>query len=821
MKKCETRRTDGLPNRRAGICLQLVSFAGVIAAVTLAVAQAPVEAPVEALLPPGSAPALEPALPTNAGSVLRPDVSAAGIKVKDVEVRFTGTARVDEARVRSRMRLKEGETWTQEKEDDDLKDLYASGDFISASIDRVPVADGIKVIVNAEARPAMGDLEFRGNTVFNSKKLREEVEFRAGEVVDDAKLGKAKEKILEKYKEEGYPDTIVTYTTEQGANGFSTIIINVDEGGRGVIDGVQFKGNTIFSARRLRSAIKSDDRNWLKVWDLKRRLDRETVEKDMDAIREIYGNAGYFDANVSGVDSIPSGKKVTIVFNIVEGQQYQTGGVSITGNRAFDTATLLPVFNLEAGRTFSLGDMKADMELIQEYYGAHGYAEARVTPRIDKKDNQIFITYAIEEGQQFKVGKINIIGNEDTRQDVLRREMAIDPGDDWNAIKIRKSIQRLKNLEYFEDNTGVDFMPVTSDLGPEYKDLDITVKEQKTGSLQFGAGFSSIDSLVGMIELTQRNFDITNWPRFTGGGQRFKINIRAGSRRKDFLLSLTEPYFMGQQLSLGGDLFYTEKLYLSDFYDQRDTGATINMRKPISDSTELRLSYTFQQVEIYDVEENAIPFLDEEGNYAQSRLSAAVVFDNRDNLRLPARGHKITGELMYSGGVVGGEVDTYSISLSAQKHWRMPWNMIFSLESSLSVVDSTDGDYVPIFERKFLGGAQNLRGFRYRDVSPKDTQPGSISEGEPVGGKTAGYMTAEVSFPIFGQVRGVAFVDGGFVNEDAYDFSSSGYNSDAGIGLRFKLPIFGPIKLDYAIPLESDTFNDNSGRVQFSMDHRW
>ena len=376
MKKCEARRTAGRPDRRAGISLQLVSFTGVLAAVTFAVAQAPVEAP----LPPASVPALEPPLPSNAGSVLRPGVAAAGMKVKDIEVRFTGAARVDEARVRSRMRLKEGETWTQEKEDDDLRDLYASGDFTSASIDRVPVAGGIKVIVNAEARPAMGDLEFRGNTVFNTKRLREEVEFRAGEVVDDAKLGKAKEKILDMYKKKGYPDTIVTYTTEQGANGFSTIVINVDEGGRGVIDGVQFNGNTIFSDRRLRSAIKSDDRNWFKVWDLKRRLDRETVEKDMEAIHDVYGNAGYFDAHVTGVDSVPSGNKVNIVFNIVEGQQDQTGGVSITGNRVFDSATLIPVFNLEAGRTFSLADMKADIELIQEYYGAHGYAEARVTP---------------------------------------------------------------------------------------------------------------------------------------------------------------------------------------------------------------------------------------------------------------------------------------------------------------------------------------------------------------------------------------------------------------------------------------------------------
>jgi outer membrane protein insertion porin family len=758
-------------------------------------------------------------LPTDNGSIFGADAAVSRM-VKDIDVRFRTATTVDRARVLSRMRLKVGEPWTREKEEDDLRSFYNSGDLMNATIDTVEVAGGVKVIVSAEARPALGELAFQGNTVFSTDRLRDEVELKAGNVADDTKLDAAKTKILELYNKKGYPDAIVTYAVEPAAqSGFSRIVFRIDEGGRGLIDDVLFDGNTVFSARRLRGEIESDNWNWFR----KRKLDREKLEKDMAAVQSLYGDNGYFDARVTGVDQVPSGngEKVDLVFRIYEGPQYSTGAVSITGNRVFDTATLLPVFQLEAGTTFSIAGMKSDIETIEEYYGSHGYAEARVTPKIDKRaGNQLFITYAIEEGQQFKVGKINIMGNEDTRDAVIRRELAIEPGDDYNTIKIRKSLQRIRNLDYFEEANGVDFMPVASDLGPDYKDINITVDEKKTGSLQFGAGFSSIDSLVGMIELTQRNFDITNWPSFTGGGQRFRLSLRAGSERKDFLLSITEPYFMGERLSLGGDLFWTEKTYLSDVYEQRDAGLTINLRKPIGDNTDLRLSYTFQQVEIYDVDPNAsVAIKNEEGDYLQSRIGATVVFDNRDSIQQPTRGHKFSFETTMSGGFIGGDVDTYTVSLTGQKHWKMPWNSVFSLEGRVSVVDSIDGDNIPIFERQFLGGANNLRGFKYREVGPKalDGNP----DGEPLGGGTAAYITAEYTFPVVKKVRAALFADAGFVNVDSWDFDTSDFNADVGLGLRFTLPMLGPIKIDYGIPVRSDDFNDNSGRFNFSVDYKW
>ena len=793
----------GRPSKASSLMLSLSSLAIALALAESSFAQAVPEQPP---LPagPADAPMAEP---------------AAQKRVKSVEVRFTGSSSVDKARITSNMRLKPGEVWTREKEEDDLRALFNSGDLLNVSIDSIDGPDGVSVIVTGEARPAMGDLAFEGNTVFKTDRLRDEADFKTGTVVEEAKLNEVRAKIQELYQKRGYADTTVSYSVEQGSQpGFSRIVFRIDEGTRGILNDVRFEGNTVISSRRLKSITESDDRNWIKFWDLKRKITQDKIEGDIQRIQDVYGDAGYFDARVDNVDQVQaSDAKVDLVFRITEGIQYTTGGVGVTGNKVFDAATLIPVFQLESGTTFSLADMRSDIETIDDYYGSRGYADVKVTPRISRSGNLINVTYGIEEGQQFKLGRINIAGNSATRTEVILREMALEPGDDYNTIKVKKSMTRLRNLDYFEQGNGIDFMPVASPLGPEYKDLNISLVEKKTGQVQFGAGFSTIDNLVGMVEITQRNFDIANWPRFTGAGQRFRLSLRAGTQRKDFLLSVTEPYFLGQRLSLGGDLFWTERNFLSDYFDQRDVGASLNLRKPLGDNSDLRLTYTLQNVEIYGIDGDASQAIrDEEGKFLQSRLSSAWVYDNRDSFQQPRRGHKIQVEGALSGGFLGGDVEVYNFAVTGSKFWNMPFDTIFFVEGRAAVVDTFgNGERVPIFEREFLGGANNLRGFDFRDVGPKD------ENGEPIGGNTSAYITLEYSVPVFGKVRGAVFADAGFVNADSWDFSSSDYNANVGFGVRAVLPVVGPIKLDYGIPVTADEFNDSSGRFQVLMDYKF
>ncbi|MEM7395757.1 MAG: BamA/TamA family outer membrane protein, partial [Verrucomicrobiota bacterium] len=423
-----------------------------------------------------------------------------------------------------------------------------------------------------------------------------------------------------------------------------------------------------------------------------------------------------------------------------------------------------------------------------------GYADARVRPRIQNAGSQqVRISYDLSEGRKSYIGKIDITGNDKTKDKVIRRELSVEPAQEFNTVKLRTSRRRLENLNYFQ---GVEVLP-TDALEPGYKDITINVAEKQTGSFSFGAGFSSVDNLVGFIDVAQSNFDLWGWPNFTGGGQQFRAGLKWGTRRKDFVMSLHEPWFLGQKLDLGGELFYRENFYLSNDYAQRNIGGAISLRKPIGPHSYLRAELRPQQVEIFDVDSDASPEIKaEEDTYFQNKVSLDYVHDTRDSSLLTRTGHQFSLGTSLSGGFLGGDVDVYGLNAGFKQYVHLPGDTIFSISTNINVVDSwSNGDQVPIFDRLFVGGAFNLRGFDYRDVGPKD------ASGEPLGGLTSAHFTAEYTFPIIERVRGAVFYDVGFVNEDAFDFSACDYTADVGFGLRVFLPGDIPLRLDYGIPI--------------------
>ncbi|HSI64508.1 MAG TPA: BamA/TamA family outer membrane protein, partial [Candidatus Saccharimonadia bacterium] len=275
-------------------------------------------------------------------------------------------------------------------------------------------------------------------------------------------------------------------------------------------------------------------------------------------------------------------------------------------------------------------------------------------------------------------------------------------------------------------------------------------------------------------------------------------------------ISWVQPWLFGQRLSFGVDLFYRDLYYLSDVYDQREYGASFNLRKPIGEHAYAEVAFTSRQVEIMDVDEDASQTIkDEEGEYFQNKIDFSFVHDTRDSVYLTTTGHKFQFGAMVSAG---GDVDAYGFSLEGAQFYSLPGNMIFSLEGALRTVDG--GDKVPIFERLFLGGANNLRGFEYRDVGPRD------ENGEPIGGLTSAYASAELTFPIIEKVRGAVFYDVGMVSGDSYDWGGD-INSDVGIGLRLYFLPTGPIRLDFGIPVQADEDNDSSGQFNFNLGYRF
>ncbi len=305
---------------------------------------------------------------------------------------------------------------------------------------------------------------------------------------------------------------------------------------------------------------------------------------------------------------------------------------------------------------------------------------------------------------------------------------------------------------------------------------------------------------------------------FTGGGQRFGMNLRLGSERAEFSVSLVEPWFMDQKLSLGGELFYRQSSYFSDVYEQTNAGGSVFLRKPLTDKSSLKLEYRLEQVTI-DVESGASPaFRAEDGDYLRSAVSLNYLYDNRDSTIQPRSGERLDVNLAVAGGIFGGDVDTVTLSAQGAKYWNLKWDTILSVNGELAFVDGLDGN-VPIFERVFLGGGRTLRGFEFRDIGgPRD-----LASGEVLGGQSLGFLSVEYTVPIIETLRAAVFYDVGFVNSGSWDVVPEDLYSDVGVGIRLKLPISPiPLALDYAVPVTSpDDGADKGGQFNFYLNYQY
>jgi outer membrane protein insertion porin family len=501
---------------------------------------------------------------------------------------------------------------------------------------------------------------------------------------------------------------------------------------------------------------------------------------------------------------------ITIV--ISEGPQYHVRKQTISGYEHSTEARVRAFLKLKEGSVYSPKQLRDDAKAVADAYGSGGYVDLVITPEgTPAGPGLIDVHYTIEEGARSFANRVNIEGNTRTKDKVIRREVLVAPGDVFNTVRVDTTKKRLDNLGYF---AKVETYPEDTDI-PGRKDLTILVQEKRTGSLSFGGGFSTVDKLVGFAELTQGNFDLFNWPSFTGGGQKFRLRLQYGTERKDFILAITEPYFLDRRLSLGGQLFYNEANYLSAQYDQRNYGVSFEFRKPINAYMYGTLGYILQDIDIFNVDPSSSEFIQsQKGSSVESKLLSSLVFDSRDNPLLSRRGQRITFAPMIAGGFLGGDTQIYGFDLEGSQYFHLPKDTILLINGEIATVSQWgSGDQVPIYERLFLGGSNNLRGFPFREVGPKD------ENGEPKGGQTMARTTIEWTFPIIEKARGAVFYDMGFVNSDAWSFGFNHMASDIGIGLRLDLPI-GPLRLDYGYPVMRDGYN-GGGHFNFNVGYQF
>ncbi|MBN1403952.1 MAG: outer membrane protein assembly factor BamA [Opitutales bacterium] len=751
--------------------------------------------------------------------------------INEIKIDFGQLQNVSREVIMAHLQVREGMEYDQLLVDRSVRSLYGTGlfDFIQAELVELSPTK-VDIVFNVQSKYRIESVRFSGNERYSRSKLiaKSEKPLMPGGVLDELSIRKAADKMRDFYREKGYTDAKVDYKIDRNpSTGLGAVTFEISEGARMRISRIAFEGNEEITSKQLRKQMETSRYKWWWSWlSGSGRMDEEKLAEDLKKIRTFYKDKGYLDVELNDDDvkvSDNGGGDIVLTIPIREGRQYFVGDITIEGEEVFPEMFITRALKMIPGDPFSPTKLDEDCTAIEEMYGNVGRLEARVraerVPNLET-DN-IDIRYQITEGEEYKIETVNIEGNTKTKSVVILRELAMRPGQIFNTTWMKASEARLKNTRFFDD---VSVTEESTNI-PGRKNMKVTVHEAPTATFQFGVGFSSVEEATAFFEYAQANFDLFNWRSFfQGGGQKFRVRVSVGSYSSEAIISFEEPYFMQQRLGLGFELYRTEAEYNSDYYDEIRTGLNIYARKRLFERFEGRLTYTLENVEIDMVSSGSSPVYElEAGERLVSKLGLMIQRDTRNDLLFTTAGSRLQLNTEVAG--LGG--DTQYLKVESRNALFLPTfetgeqtvaillraGTVWSMESDLYYQGVNYN--VPFFDRFFMGGPQSLRGFEHREVGPRD--PVSL---EPVGGNTYGFASLEYTIKVAEQFRIAMFYDWGFVNSETADFDPVNYNDDWGFGIRL-LVMNNPLSLDYALPINSDDYNDEGGQFNFSFGTRF
>jgi len=814
----------------------------------------------------------------------------AGPKIDRVDIQYVGPASVSEQFIRSNIRARAGGTYLPNLTQDDIHALYGTGQFynIRASVEGQDDG-GVILTYIVQARLRITDIKIQGNKDLSASKIRKKITVKAGEPLDEEKLFTDTQEIKKLYEKYGYPGTSVRYVFDSmdEAAGTASVTFEISEAKKIRITEVLFDGATAFPQKVLRKQIKTRA-HWMFSWITGSGVFKEDqFEDDKDSLVDYYHNHGYLDFEINDVKfDHPTPKTMIVRFEVFEGKQYHVGSVKLTGNKIFEMtdihAGLIKAhddqhlkgnlgtngFPMDVGDVFTPDGLENDRTALEDFYGSKGYIDYlddqqdppmfRITriPNVDK--GTMDLEFQINASQKTYVERIDIRGNVKTKDKVIRRELAISPGEVFDMVRVKISQQRLEGLQYF-DKVDMDPEPTDPPIAGR-KNLEVNVEEQDTGKFTLGAGFSSVDSLVGFAEIDQQNFDLFHPPYFTGGGERFRLNVQLGTERQDYEAEFIQPWLFNRQITLDVDLYrhvwdfdspnniYTETrtgfrvgltralprpVWMDDVfgpgdltagvgYSLEDVGIDLNSGWNGGQYVENNIStppiYTYNQPNTPSA------ILDQTGDHLFNRFDSTLAYDTRNNVKLPNHGQRTEFDPQLS---IGDSIMYYK--LEAKTAWFFPGffkGHILEADGRVGMEKGISGGDVPFYDREYLGGLYSLRGFKYRNIAPRDPTYGSNPNmpNEPIGGDSYWYGSLNYSLPILDtgsgpSIRFEVFYDVGAVGEGSYSFSGD-FDDNWGAGILLDIPHLGPLRLEYGVPITHDQYNSGSGQFQFGVGYQ-
>jgi outer membrane protein insertion porin family len=745
-------------------------------------------------------------------------VARDGMVVRRVE--FRGLVTISEGFVRRSVKTREAQNYTRAQVEADVRELLQTRKFVNVFADAA-VEDGqVVVVFSVEEKPEVRSVELAGNVKFKNEELFPLVP-APGQPLDRYEADRGRDEIIRKYREAGYYYVQVELD-EPALTQEHRLFYRITEGPRVKVRKIRFEGVRSFSERELGGKLQTKTYIWVFRTGA---LDEDQVARDAVTLEQFYRNEGFLDARCSyrlDFDAVQRGD-LNVVFVLEEGTRYRVKEVDVAGNAAFATETLRATMQLNPGDYFRDEVLQHDVRAVQDMYGEIGYVDARVATAYDYLDEPgtVRLRYALSESTRSRVGRISVHGNTETQDRVIRRELRLFPGDDFNMLRVREAERRLRETSLFSKAT----ITPLADVGGEREAL---VEVEETDAILFlvGAGVSTDSGLLGSISLTNRNFDLTDWPRtwgefvrgraFRGAGQTLRLTAEPGTKLTRFRIDFVEPYLGERPVRLGSSFYLWQRG--RDKYDEQRFGTTWSLGRRFEsgplDGWALEGALRLEGVDVNNVDKLAAREIREaKGSHPLTAAKVGLVRDTTDSRFVPSRGYRfnINWEQV---GALGGDY-TFGQPGAGITWYKTLHTDLLDRKSVLALRADTGfivGD-APVFEKYYGGGFGSIRGFRFRGVSPRN----GIGD-DAIGGNFILLTGSEYSFPIYGDdtVRGVTFVDMGTVEES---FQITGWRASIGVGLRIKVDFFGgvPIVLDFAVPMakekddETEIFNFSFG----------
>ena len=755
-----------------------------------------------------------------ASSALFSPVTAVAQSSAIREIRVAGNRRVEPETVRSYLQFTVGDAYDAGKVDRSLKSLFGTGLFADVRIDR----DGSAVVVTVVENPVVAQVAFEGNSEIDADTLKAEVQLKPRTVYTRARALADVQRILDVYRRRGlYAASVEPKLIEIEQNRVN-VVFEINEGKATKVKTISFIGNRAFTDSQLRDIISTGQAGLFDFLKNNNIYDPDRLSLDRELLRQYYLKNGYADMRVvaANAELDRGGSGFIITFTIDEGELYRFGDVKIESSLAnVRTGELNNRVLTKSGAYFNASELEKTAETMTLLVSEQGYAFARVRPQTDRDPaaRLIHVTYLIDEGPRVYIERINVVGNTRTKDHVIRREFRLAEGDAFNPLMVDRAKKRLQGLGFFK-TVEIKRRPGSAQ---DRVVLDVELVEQPTGELSFGAGYSTVEGVIGDVGYTERNL--------FGNGQFLRLKLGGSQTRSQVDLSFTEPRFLDKNLAAGFDLFFKNvNQSSSQSYKTRKEGGDVRIGVPLAENMWFNASYILSHDTIYNVDTSiaSLAIQQAAGSYWTSAVGTSLVYDTRNHPRTPTSGFYAQLGAEFAG--LGGDVQYIRTQSEIRAYYPLFDKITLVGRAIGGHIMGWGGQDVRLLDEFYKGG-ETVRGFYRSGYGPRD-----LNTNDALGGKTFWATTAELRFPLPGipdelGMSGAVFADAGSLFDvsgsvkklnqgcSAGDRSrvcladESSVRSAVGASVIWNSPV-GPLRLDYANTLSKETY-DRIQQIRF------